>query len=97
MKQATVFVEDDGRITIPPEVGAAVGLRRGDAVIVVAGEPDATRITIQAGPSVTDRTFGVVPQPNRSLAPDEMRRVFATAVTEETMRELAVDESRDRS
>lgn len=87
---------EDGRIALPAEVGADLGLHHGDAVLVVIEPSISGHVMLQPGASVTERTFGVSPRGKRSIDAQEMRQIFEAAVTDETMRELLPDGNDDR-
>jgi AbrB family looped-hinge helix DNA binding protein len=84
--ETVTVVAEDGRITLPAEVGQTLGVQKGDEVVILF-EENGREVTLRPRSLREEVTAGVA-RVGRPLDPQEMNRIFEEAVVEEYLEEM---------
>jgi AbrB family looped-hinge helix DNA binding protein len=83
MKERLSIVTRKGQITLPAEIRAALGLKRGDKVALTLSDPGTGTVSLKPVRSVAEMTYGAIPARKQPEDFAELRRLFEEGTAEE--------------
>jgi len=84
MKELLTVVTRKGQITVPAAIRKALALREGDKVALSLTDREKPLVTLRPVRSVAEMTFGSVTPRRQPEDFQELRRLFAESLAEET-------------